>query len=103
MDKPKKNIMIFNWSDFDPELVTDIWELLKEARSLIVEAENPIILEFNNIEGRMLTGEEITDWVAEMLEKHPKYPLAPMRIEECKIACYIINKDPHKFYKQRNK
>ena len=88
MDKPT-NIVVLNWSNFSVDLVKGMKNMLKEARSFIVEGEKAIILEFNNIKGRELTENEIADWVAIMLEKYPKYTLFPTSVTDNIITCCV--------------
>jgi len=83
------NIVVLNWSNFSVDLVKDMEDILKEARSFIVECYKAIILEFNNIKGRELTEDEIADWVAIMLEKYPKYTLFPTSVTDNIITCCV--------------
>ena len=87
----KFNICILGWNDFDPDLIKNMWDLVKSSTSISVKSEGLIVLEFNAIgpDWKVTKKEELKDWSDLMLEKFPKYLLVPFRLKEGKIACYI--------------
>jgi len=99
MDKPKKNIMLLNWSNFSTELVQDMQDILKHACSIIVKYEEAITLEFHStyVDWDIKEEEDLIEWSEMMLKKYPKYKLIPSQLKNGKIICYIAkNINPRK-------
>ena len=92
MNKPK-NIKLLNWTELTPDLIEDMKDILKDAYSFTVRCGDPITLEFNSLSPKweIKEEEELVEWTNMMSEKHPNFLLAPIRLGNNKIVCYISN------------
>jgi len=89
--KIRNSITVLSGSDFSPDLVKDMCELVKIAYSIKAEFGKPIILKFNCLspDWSITKEEELEEWSKMMFKKYPKYLLIPSHLKDNKIVCCI--------------